>query len=471
MKKNKLNYIFILGLIVFFISCQKNEIVSLPAKLATVSNLQYALAGDTATLTWNLPSGYDTLNVTVSDGSSSTQLKMNAVSYKFGVVETNKAYGFTVKVSDTKGNTSLGQTVRFTRAGAAPVTDVSAVQNDNGVLLSWKSPAVAVTKIHIDFGTLSIDLGPTETSYQANNVPAGNYMITFVTTASDNTTSNTVFLPFKVGATMVAYLGIYSDSTTMLSSADDDEIAAAKWLFQHYSKSRYISFDQVKNGSVDLNQIRVIWWHYDLETTHDLPAIALDADVVSRLTKYYKDGGNFLLSSYAIQYFWTMGRMTQAYFMGFDGGPGGNNPDIWGIGVNIDKKHDQSAHPLYKNITMATQSDGRISFPVIGAGWKENHNAVIVRIPEFEGGLPNDNEAAYTKFISDNNVEWLGVWDGIGDYYMAGILEMKPKDDFQGSAFYIGIGGIEWHVNSGVNPYQSTIEQLYKNAIDYLKTK
>jgi len=66
---------------------------------------------------------------------------------------------------------------------------------------------------------------------------------------------------------------------------------------------------------------------------------------------------------------------------------------------------------------------------------------------------------------------WLGMWDGIGDYFMAGILEFQPKNDYQGSSLLIGIGGIEWNQNGTVNPYQSNIQQLYKNAIDYLKTK
>ena len=468
--KNIFNYILLLGFILTIISCQKRDIIVIPTKLAAVSNLQYTLTGDTVTLSWSLPTGKDSLSVTVNDGVAPIPLKMGSTSYKYGIVETNKAYGFTVKISDIQGNTSLGQTVRFTRDGASPVKSVSAVQNDNGVLLTWSSPDQPVAKIEIKAGDNTIDLGSTVTSYQINNLPAASYMISFVTTNSAGKVSNTVYLPFKVGATMIGYLGVYADSTALMSLGDDDEIAGGQWLFKNYPKSRYISFDQVKNGTVDLTQIRVMWWNFDVVAGHIMPAIATDPTVVSKMTQYYKDGGNLLLNQYAIQYFWTLGRITQNYFMGFDEGPGGFNPDIWGVGVNIHEKHDQSSHPLYKGITMTTQSDGRITFPVIGSGWKENHNAVIVRIPEFEGGLPNDNETAYTKFVSDNNAVWLGQWDGIGDYYMAGVLELKPKDDFQGSGIFIGIGGIEWHQNTG-NVYQSTIELLYKNALDYLKTK
>ena len=85
--------------------------------------------------------------------------------------------------------------------------------------------------------------------------------------------------------------------------------------------------------------------------------------------------------------------------------------------------------------------------------------------------LGNGDEMSYVKFTTDNNLKWLGVWDGIGDYYMCGVFELTPKDDFQGTSLNIGIGGIEWHVNDVTNPYQSNIEKMYKNAIDYLKTK
>ena len=457
-------------LIISLLSCQKRDIAVMPANLPPVLNLAYTLQGDTATLTWNMPTGYDSITPTIS-GSTNTKLGLGVTSFKYGIVQTNIPYNFTVKLNDAKGNLSLGQTVNFTRAGASPVTNVSGLQNDLGVLLTWTNPSTSITGITITFGTQTITLPANTTSYQFTNVPIGSYTITFVTTNSSNQVSNTVYLPFKVGATTVAYLGIYSDSATLLSTGDDDEIAAAKWLFSKYPTSRYISFNQVKNGTVDLSQIRVLWWNYDLTTTTALPSIALDPTVVSSITSYYKKGGNLLFNQYAVQYFWTLGRITLPYFTEYDGGVGGNNPDVWGVGVNINSKHDQSSHPLYKNISMTTQSDGRITFPVIGAGWKENHNAVIIRIPEYYGGLANNNETAYNNFIADNNAVWLGLWDGIGDYFTAGIIEFQPKNDYLGSSLFIGIGGIEWNQNGTVNPYQSNIQQLYKNAIDYLKTK
>lgn len=470
MMKNKIKYIVLFGAVLAMFSCQRTVINVAATKLASVTNLKYAITGDTVLLTWNLPAGAAQLNPTIN-GSASAKLDINTASFKFGIVETNKPYAFTVKLIDSKGDYSLGQTVDFTRDGAAPVKNVSGLQVDNNVIISWTAPDLPVSKITIKLGTQSVDVAPGATSYQFNNIPIGSYIISIVTTNSTNQLSNTVYLPFKVGATKVGYIGMYSDSTTLISTGDDDEVAAAKWLFSNYPTSRYISFNQVMNNSIDLSQFRVIWWNYDLVTTTALPAVAIDPAVVTAMTNYYKNGGNLLLNQYAIQYFWTLGRITNNYFMGFDGGPGGNNPDVWGIGVNIHGKHDQSGHPIFKGISMTKQGDGRVTFPVIGAGWKENHNAVIVRIPEFYGGLPNDSEDAYTKFTTDNNAVWLGMWDGIGDYYMGGVFEFQPKDDYQGSGIFIGIGGIEWNQNNTVNAYQGNIQLLYKNAIDYLKTK
>ncbi len=466
MKKHIKLFLISLVLPLLVASCDNvQEFSALAPKVPTVSNLQYTLTGDSAKMTWNLPAGFDTLIVSVKTNDGDVYLKNNATSYTYGIVQTNTDYGFTVKLRDTKGNISLGQTVRLNRSGAAPITNAVAVQNNTDVNLTWTAPA-GITGITLKYGTNTVNLGATVTSYTISNAPIGKFKVSFVTNNSDNKPSNTVYLDVKVGSTVVAYLGVYPDKATLLSVGDDDQIAAANWLFTNYPSSVYISFDQIKNGSVDLSKYRVIWWNQDVVTGSALPSISSDPTVLASLTQFYKNGGNFLFNQYSIQYLWTMGRMTIAYKMGIDNGVGGNNPDVWGVGVKIGT-HDQRSHPLFKNIAITTPNGG---FPVIGPGWKENHNCVMVEMPAYYK-LGNGDELAYVKFTTDNNLKWLGVWDGIGDYYMCGVFELMPMNDFQGSSINIGIGGIEWHQNDVVNPYQSNVETLYKNAIDYLKTK
>ena len=148
MKNHIKIYILSLVLPLLVASCDYNRDFSEAiAKLATVSNLQYTLVGDSVKLTWTLPAGVDSLGGVVIPNATGTPitLKMNATSYTYGIVEVNKSYVFTVKLSDTKGNTSLGQTVKFIRAGASPIKSATVSQVDNNVVFSWAAPDSAVT--------------------------------------------------------------------------------------------------------------------------------------------------------------------------------------------------------------------------------------------------------------------------------------------------------------------------------------
>jgi len=60
------------------------------------------------TLSWQLPKGTDSLYPTINNGSTTSILGLRTLTYKYGVVETNKEYAFTVKLTDQKGNYSLG---------------------------------------------------------------------------------------------------------------------------------------------------------------------------------------------------------------------------------------------------------------------------------------------------------------------------------------------------------------------------
>lgn len=469
MKKYIRFYLMLLVLPFTMTSCLEKEILTVTPNLASVSNLNYTLQGDSVKLTWTLPASTSDLTVLISsDTKKFTPLSANATSATSGIIDVNKSYVYTIKVADADGNTSLGQSVEFKRAGASPIKNVTAVQVDNDVVLSWAAPDSAITGIALKYGGQTINIAPTTTTYTISNPAVGMYNFAMSTSNSRGQVSQTIYLPLKVGPTLLGYIGAYADKATLLSAGDDDEIAGANWFFTNYPKATYLSFAQVKNGTVDLTKYRVIWWNYDIDNgTSDLPAIATDPAVVAAMTTYHKNGGNLLLSTYAIQYLWNVGRMPGNIHLSIDKGAGGPNPDVWGIGVNIAKKHDQSGHPLFKGIPMTTQGDGRVTFPVIGNGWKENHNCILI-VPAIYN-LGNGDEQAYTNFTTQNNAAWLGMWDGIGDYFMTGIFELTPKDAYLGRSISIGIGGIEFKVNDVANPYQANINLLYKNAIDYLK--
>jgi hypothetical protein len=291
-------YLALLILSFLFASCLQKEEFTVNPNLKAVSNLKYTLQGDSVKLTWDLPSSSQPLYVMIIPNATGTpvSLKNNANSYTYGIVEVNNPMLFTVKVSDNQGNTSLGQSVQVLRTGASPLKNASVTQVDNNVVFSWNLPDSVITGIvlkYVDPKNVSkiINIQPTATGYTIPNADLGMYHFALHTTNSRNQDSHTIYLDLKVGATFQAYLGVATDSLALLSSADDDEIAAAKWFFKTYPKARYISFNMIKNG-YDLSKYRVLWWNYDIDNgTSDLPAISLEPTVVHEIANYHKNGG------------------------------------------------------------------------------------------------------------------------------------------------------------------------------------
>jgi len=143
-------------------------------------------------------------------------------------------------------------------------------------------------------------------------------------------------------------------------------------------------------------------------------------------------------------------------------------------------KHDNSSHPMFSGINILTYDNGQKAIPTIGPGWREDRNAMQNSIPG-RYSLPNDAEEVFTKYTSENNLVWIGSWDGILDYWNGGVFEYLPTDEYKGRVISIGIGGVEWNVNAngerganatinpeGVNPYQDNIEIMAENIINYL---
>lgn len=288
-----------------------------------------------------------------------------------------------------------------------------------------------------------------------------------------------LFSNYTVTANVLSVTGFLSHHASKNDIEDDDEKAYANWFFDKYDSevAEFVSFEGIKDGSVDLSKYKVLTWYLDGngDENFSMPAIAQDPVVLDKISEWYKAGGNLYLLGYAGRYLTDLQRIPSDFFIETGNGAGFENGDTWGIGVNINRKKDMSGHPIYSGISLTTQGDKRKTFPVIGPGWRENHNYVIVRIPEYLNMLPNDNDAAYDKFIADNKMKWLGVWDGIGDYFMVGIAEFSPKDEFEGIIIHQGIGAIEWQQNakgtvnpSGNNPYLANIQKLAENAIAYL---
>lgn len=448
-------------------SCTYDRDIDQGAKPAIpkVENLQVELVGDTAMVTWEQPSYEGNLTTRVNYNGGIENINTSS-EFEYGIIDVNTDYYFTVKLYDDNGNYSLGETVSLFREGPQAVTNFRGVQEGTNVNLSWTLPDENISGIRLRVNSEEINLPADATSYTYENEEYGTYRFRINAMDADGNSSPSKYLNFTVGTTKIGYLGTAPDISSI---NDDDEAASAAWLFENYPDAEYIQFSDIEEG-IDLSEFRVLWWHYDNSNNNPgLPAEATSAEVVSAIAEFHKNGGALLLNTHAVPYLWTIGRMTTNFGKVIGAGEGFDNPDTWGVNVNIGRVHDKFSHPLYEGLN-PSNIDGRKVIPLIGPGWKEDHNYVFVDLPSYYG-FGNGEEAAYAAISEESNLNILGTWDGIADYFMMGIFETLPNEEFDGTAIGIGLGSFEWNQNNGENQYQDNIEVITKNALDYLRVQ
>lgn len=474
-KIKDMNYykILLFALVVFVLtSCQDESYSSAPSILKEVQDLKYEFlsGGDSVQVSWFNPNQQDNQQVVIKHTDGLLLLDGGIGKATFGIVKTNVEYAYTVKVKFANEEVySLGQSISFIRDGASNVSDVVYSQVEDSVFISWVIPE-GLKDIDISWksedinGSLTLD--GDATSCKLVGLELDSYTFKIVTTNTDNQTSHSQYTDFRVGPTKVGFLSQYAN---LESIKDDDEIAAANWFFNHYENSAFITFDQIVEGTIDLNEFRVLWWHSDEVGGKDLPAIARDEKALEAINLFYTKGGNLLLTVHATMYLHSLGRLpakdvfAEAYNIA--DGTGGDNPDTWSVGVIL-KSFDYSDHAIFKNLTIENGKD----IPLIGPGYKEDHNSNWGGIPAMYG-YNNDDDAYVAAIDVQLGFVNLGSWNHVGDYWHASIVELKPWSDYSGTAIAIGIGAYEWNQNDHANVYQSQIEGLTKNSIEYLKTR
>lgn len=119
----------------FICSCEMEIQEPMPAILQPVENLEVVLESDTARLTWDNPAHEGVLGAVIKYNNG-TQTLNHAMGFEYGVIDVNTEYRFTVKVTDSEGNYSVGETVRLFREGPDPIRNLTGVQEGNSMILS-----------------------------------------------------------------------------------------------------------------------------------------------------------------------------------------------------------------------------------------------------------------------------------------------------------------------------------------------
>src|SRR5574344_408501 len=254
---------------------------------------------------------------------------------------------------------------------------------------------------------------------------------------------------------------------------DDDEKAAVEWFPRAYPTG--VIFTPNNISEIYPDEVSALWIMIDRvgisQGWKNLPsAISSDA-TISALTQYAKDGGNLLLCKHATQLVSAIGRISDNYAPGiFGSGDGGSGTDNWGfnavIGSGLEESYDHRGHSAFTGMEELAESDyGHPVYAMEGPGWREDHNCMW-DLNAY--GLTTANGAnVVLAFQNVTNSTVLGTWAHVLDYCCAGIVEFNATSDYPGKIIAIGLSAYEFNQNTG-NKYQSNIELMTKNSIDYL---
>ena len=144
-----------------------------------------------------------------------------------------------------------------------------------------------------------------------------------------------------------------------MDELDPEAKEACMWMLANVPGAQYASFEQIKSGSINLDECKVMWWHFHMDggvDGHDaFMAKAPEAiDAKNQIREFYEAGGALLLTRYATNL---------ASFIGATGDDEWTTPNnCWG--QNEDSAElcggpwdfriydGQSGHALYAGIIM-----------------------------------------------------------------------------------------------------------------------
>ena len=253
----------------------------------------------------------------------------------------------------------------------------------------------------------------------------------------------------------IAFVGTANSASAI---ADEDEKTAYTWLTENYDTAKYISFSDIKDGKVNLNDYKVIWWHWD--NNKELPAEAKADAVVNKMKQFYAAGGSFLLSSWAVQYVVDLGIALDGKVVNNMWGEN-NVPFTVGEDWSLCYKGNEN-HPLFKGLTKKSGVD-YISFFLSKGTNTKGHNAIW----NFDWGDYEHNAAGWQTAAGSKILASLH-WD-VTMSNRAVIFEYLKRGN-AGRTICIGSEAYDWYNenNSPANAYKGNIELLTANALEYL---
>lgn len=357
----------------------------------------------------------------------------------------------------------------------ADVTNLSWSAVERAVTLTWQLPenenVLALQVVCQNDGTFTETDGPT-TSYLIARAPVAETITYLIRVITDKGISQGVTVSFYIepeSQPVPAMLLLAADPEAL---PDDDEVAAANWFKQNYvdkNNGAFISASDLRSLSVnDYSVVFIIVDRVGIGAGwQNLPIDIVLEENRQGMLKYLAEGGNFFFAKMATQLVNAIGRIDEKYAPGlFGDGEGGVGDDTWCVNANIGiGTYDHRSHPIYQLLEANTTFYTHESYPLLGVGGhREDHNCMWDCNAYGFPGDPN----VIKNFEDATTSTVLGTWGQVVDYCCAGIVEFGPTSEYKGTIIANGLAAYEFHQNNQDNLYQSNIERLTENTINYL---
>ena len=421
----------------------------------TLDNYDGTIDKTTRTITVRVPETYDISHMSVTKLSLSDGAKSN--------VNVNDLLNMSVPqaVHVTNGDVSLDWTIKAQR-DEAKITSFKINDTYVGTINEDNKTIMVYVPVSLDIKSLTPSITYSE---NATISPASGIVTDFTNpvtyTVSNNTANSTYTVTVQqIDKPQALYVGLAQN----MSELNPEEQTACKWMLENIPNSLYASFTDLKNGSIDLSECKVIWWHFHKDGGVDgkeaFEKAAPEAlEAIPQLKDFYKNGGSFLFTRYATNMPGELGIAKN----------GGVPNNCWGQ-VEADaetcggpwdfKMTGHTDHALYQNLVKGddgnsvytTDTDYRITNSTaqwhIGSDWGGYADYAVWR--EATGGID-------LGYGGDGAIV---VWE-------------FPAEGTSGKTLCIGSGCYDWYsVNENyTEKFHQNIAIMTQNAFNYLMNK
>lgn len=414
----------------------------------------------TRTITVRVPETYDISQMSVT---------------KLGLSEGAKS---SVNVND-KLNMSAPQAVHVTNGDVYLDWTVKTLR-DEAKITSFKINDTYIGTIDEESKTIMVyvpssldikNLTPSITySENATITPASNIATDFsnpVTYTVTNNTANSTYTVTvqQIDKPQVLYVGLAQS----MGELNPEEQTACQWMLENIPNSLYASFTDLKNGSIDLSDCKVIWWHFHKDGGVDgkdaFEKAAPEAlEAIPQLKDFYKNGGSFLFTRYATN-------MPGELGIAKNGGVPNNcwgqvEADAetcggpWDFKMGNDAAGYHSDHALYQGLVKGDDSN---CVYTTDEGYRITNSTSQWHIGSDWGGY--DDYAAWREATGGIDLGYGG--DG------AIVVWEFPAEGTSGKTLCIGSGCYDWYsVNENyTEKFHKNIAVMTQNAFNYLMNK